>query len=141
MSRDPRYQKLLNSKRWQEVKRQVFRRTNGLCERCREEGIAAGILPDGYIKAGVDCHHIIPVESGRTEQEMEKLAYSLDNIRLLCLECHIKTHAEMGSHTREYVQENKKRKRNMFLQRNDPNYVDPDAEGNKPAADDGGKSK
>ena len=96
MSRDKRYQRLLNAKRWKEVKRIVWQRNNGLCERCREEGI---------ITAGVDCHHIIPVESAKTEQEMERLAYDVNNIRLLCIPCHIKTHQEMHSHTKENVEE------------------------------------
>lgn len=121
MSRDKRYQKLLNSKRWAEVKRIVFQRANGLCERCIEEGKAAGV-PDGWLTPGVDCHHIIPVESGKTDAEMEKLAYDVNNIRLLCVDCHIKTHVEMRSHYKENVQANKQRKRDMFRQRNDPNY-------------------
>ena len=113
MSRDKRYQRLLNSKRWLEVKRIVWQRTNGLCERCREEGI---------ITAGVDCHHIIPVESAKTEQEMERLAYDVNNIRLLCVPCHIKTHQEMQSHTKEKVAENKARARRRFMEANDPNW-------------------
>ena len=113
MSRDPRYQRLLNSKRWMEVKRIVWRRTNGLCDRCLQEGIAT---------QGVDCHHVIPVESAKTEQEMERLAYDVSNIRLLCVACHIKTHQEMRSHTKEKVAENKARKRELFRQRNDPNW-------------------
>ena len=125
MSRDKRYQRLLNSKRWAEVKRIVWRRAQGLCERCREEGKAAGV-PDGWLTPGVDCHHIIPVESAKTEQEMERLAYDVNNIRLLCVDCHIKTHVEMGSHYKENVQANKQRKRDMFRQRNDPNYQPPD---------------
>ena len=113
MSRDPRYQRLLNSKRWMEVKRVVWRRADGLCERCREEG---------FIRAGVDCHHVIPVESAKTEQEMERLAYNPDNCRLLCVDCHIKTHQEMRSHTKEKVAENKARARQRFMEANDPNW-------------------
>ena len=80
MSRSKRYQKLLNSKRWAEVKRIVWKRAGGLCERCRREGIAAGVLPDGYITPGVDCHHKIPVESANPDipGEMERLAYNPD---------------------------------------------------------------
>lgn len=121
MSRDKNYQTLLNDKRWREVKRIVWLRTNGLCERCIEEGKAAGV-PDGYITPGVDCHHIIPVESGRTVQEMERLCYDPNNIRLLCIKCHIKTHQEMLSHTKEKVKENKERARRRFLEANDPNW-------------------
>ncbi len=122
MSRDKRYQKLLNSRRWWEVKAEVWRRANGLCERCREEGIAAGVLPNGYVRAGVDCHHIKPVESGKTEAEMERLCYDVNNIRLLCVACHIKTHQEMRSHTKEEVRANKERRHSRFMERNDPNY-------------------
>ena len=121
MSRDKRYQRLLNSPRWREVKTQVWRRANGLCERCIREGKAAGV-PDGYITPGVDCHHIKPVESGRTVMEMEQLCYNPANIELLCIPCHIKTHQEMRSHTREKVAENKVRARQRFMEMNDPNY-------------------
>ena len=121
MSRDKNYQRLLNDKRWREVKTQVWRRANGLCERCIREGKAAGV-PDGYITPGVDCHHIRPVESGRTVMEMEQLCYNSANIELLCIPCHIKTHQEMRSHTKEYHRENYKKARNRFMEQNDPNY-------------------
>lgn len=121
MSRDKNYQRLLNSPRWREVKTQVWRRANGLCERCIREGKAAGV-PEGYITPGVDCHHIKSVESGRTVMEMEQLCYNPANIELLCVPCHIKTHQEMRSHTREKVKENKQRARQRFMELNDPNF-------------------
>ena len=115
MSRDKRYQKLLNSKRWAEVKRIIWQRAGGLCERCRREGL---------IRAGVDCHHIVPVESANPDdpQAMERLAYDVSNIELLCIPCHIKTHQEMRSHTKEKVKENKARARRRFMEANDPNW-------------------
>ena len=126
MSRDPRYQRLLNSRRWWEVKAIVFRRANGLCERCREEG---------RLSFGTDCHHVIPVETGRTEAEMESLCYNPDNCRLLCIPCHIKTHAEARSHCKDMVAENKARARHRFMEANDPNYH-PTADQENPAAPD-----
>ena len=120
MSRDARYQRLLNSKRWMKVKRQVWQRAEGLCERCKRDGIAERGVP--YITPGVDCHHKTPVESAKTEQEMERLAYDVNNIELLCIPCHIKTHQEMHSHRKEKVKENKERARRRFLEANDPNY-------------------
>ena len=116
MSRDKRYQRLLNDKRWWGdggVKVQVWRRANGLCEEC---------MKDGIITPGVDCHHVIPVETGRTIQEMERLAYDVNNVRLLCIPCHIKVHQDMHTHTKEKVKENKQRARQRFLEANDPNY-------------------
>lgn len=116
MSRDKRYQKLLNSPRWAEVKRIVWKRAGGLCERCRREG---------FITAGVDCHHIKPVEGAHTldgPDGMRARAYNPENIELLCIPCHIKTHQEMHSHKKEQVAENKARARARFLEANDPNY-------------------
>lgn len=123
MSRDPRYQRLLNSKRWREVKAYVDARAEGLCERCRREGIAAGV-PGGYLTPGKDHHHIIPVESANPDipGEMERLCYDVNNIELLCVPCHIKTHEEMHSHYGETVKERKELKRRRFLEENDPNY-------------------
>lgn len=133
MSRDKRYQKLLNSPRWGEVKRIVWRRAGGLCERCKREGIAERGAP--YIRAGVDCHHIRPVESARDEEEMRRLAYDVNNIELLCVPCHIKTHAEMRSHTKEKVAENKKRGRERRASWLDPNYEANNEGGERPDND------
>ena len=122
MSRSKAYQRLLNSKRWAEVKRIVWQRAGGLCERCKRDGIAERGVP--YITPGVDCHHKIPVESANPDdpQAMERLAYDVGNIELLCIPCHIKTHQEMRSHTKEKVKENKARARRRFMEANDPNY-------------------
>ena len=114
MSRDQRYQRLLNDKRWKLLRAYVFRRANGLCEMCKAEG---------FITPGVDVHHIKPVETGRTVQEMERLAYNPNNCQLLCIACHIKVHQDMQTHTKEKVAENKARARQRFMELNDPNFV------------------
>lgn len=122
MSRDPRYQRLLNSPRWKNIRREYLQR-HPLCERCER---------DGFVTAAVDVHHKKPVESAKTEQEMERLAYNLDgnNLEALCIPCHIKTHQEMRSHTKEKVKENKARARRRFMEANDPNWR-PDEESNE----------
>ena len=116
MSRDPRYQKLLNGKRWKLLRAEVFRRAGGLCELCKAEG---------FITPGVDVHHIKPVEQAKTVKEMERLAYNPANCQLLCVACHIKVHQDMRTHCKEKVKENKERARRRFLEANDPNYVQP----------------
>ena len=115
MSRSKEYQRLLNARRWAEVKAFVWKRAGGLCEACRR---------NGYITQGRDCHHKIPVESANPDipGEMERLAYNPDNVELLCIPCHIKAHVELRSHYQENVQANKQRARQRFLERNDPNY-------------------
>ena len=101
--RDPRYQKLLNSKRWKEVRMRKLQK-NPLCERCLEQG---------YYVSAIDVHHIIPVESARTVEEMEQLAYNENNLKALCISCHVAIHKEMGKNTKEQV----KQRQDIYLQR------------------------
>lgn len=103
------------------MKRIVWARAGGLCERCKREGIAAGV-EGGYLTPGVDCHHKRPVESARDEEEMKRLAYDVNNIELLCIPCHIKTHKELGKFTPEHVAENKRRRAERTASWLDPNY-------------------
>ena len=120
MSRDPRYQKLLNSPRWKNIRR-AYLQAHPLCERCQREG---------FVRSAIDVHHKTPVESAKTEQEMERLAYNPANLEALCIPCHIKTHQEMHSHCKEQVKANKQRARQRFMEANDPNFV-PDGDEDK----------
>ena len=107
MSRDRNYQRLLNSKRWQEVKRIVWQRTNGLCEDCLKQGI---------VRAGVDCHHIVPVETATSPQEMERLCFDVNNVRLLCIACHSAIHEGMGKGTRKLAIERAKQRQDRWAE-------------------------
>ncbi len=93
----PEHMRMLNDKRWMETKRVVWQRAEGLCEWCKR---------NGYIVPGVDCHHIIPFESAKTQAEMERLCYDADhNVVLLCVACHQRVHKELMSKTKEKVKE------------------------------------
>ena len=107
MSRDPRYQKLLNSKRWKELRRQYLQ-AHPLCERCEAEG---------YVRSAVDLHHLVPVETGKTQQEMERLAFDIHNLRALCIPCHIATHKEMGKGTKDNRKEREEQRQARWLER------------------------
>ena len=72
MSRDPNYQRLLNSKRWKML-RQEYLRAHPLCERCKA---------DGLIRSAIDVHHKVPVESAHTLMEMEQLAFDWHNLQV-----------------------------------------------------------
>ncbi len=91
----PEHMRMLNDRRWLDTKRVVWHRAGALCEWCKR---------DGYIRAGVDCHHIIPFESAKTQAEMERLCYDPNNFVLLCIPCHQRAHKEMMSHKKEAVQ-------------------------------------
>lgn len=128
MSRNRYYQHLLNQKRWKELRLWKLQR-NPLCERCIEEGEAQGI-EGGYIKAAIDVHHIVPVETGKTEQQMEQLCYDPNNLRSLCVPCHVKTHKEMGKNTKANHKERTQTRLQQWIARHQRPERD-DAEGNR----------
>lgn len=95
MSRNKDYQRLLNSKRWKQLRMWKLQQ-NPLCELCQAEG---------FVRSAIDVHHKIPVESARTPQEMEQLCFNPLNLQALCISCHAKIHREAKSHTKEAHQQ------------------------------------
>ena len=106
MSRDKRYQSLLNSRRWQDTKAEVWQRAKGLCEECARQG---------YVRAGRDCHHVIPISSSMSVAEMTRLCYDVNNVRLLCIEHHIAAHKSMGKNTKANRQERTAQRVSRFM--------------------------
>lgn len=121
----PEHDKMFKDKRWPAIKAFVWERDGGLCRVCKRNGIENGV-EDGYIVSGFACHHVIPFESAKSQAEMERLFFDVNNIILVCKECHAKIHKEMGSHTKEKVAERKAQRRQRFMERNDPNYKEED---------------
>ena len=107
MSRSPAYQKLLNSKRWREL-RARYREAHPLCERC---------LAEGRVSPTVDIHHREPVESAKTDYDMQRLCFDWNNLQALCVACHIEVHQQERSHSKEQVQANKQRETQRWLDR------------------------
>ena len=92
---------IYNSREWKELTIQK-KRANPLCEQCIKDGEAIGI-PGGYVKS-VECvHHIIPIETARTKEEMRRLAFDWNNLMSLCKSCHARIHKELGSNTAKIV--------------------------------------
>lgn len=111
MSRNKDYQRLLNTKRWKELRAWKLQQ-NPLCEMCQAEG---------YVRAAVDVHHIRPVESAHSVSEMEQLCYDIKgNTMSLCIPCHVKVHKEMGKNKKENVIERKKISLQRWIQKNRP---------------------
>lgn len=98
-----KYMQLLNTKEWRELRARKICECNGLCERCKREGIEAGV-PGGYIRAAKTVHHIQPVEGVADEpadtllERMKARCFDYNNLILLCPDCHHRTHKEMKSH-------------------------------------------
>ena len=95
MSRSKEYQRLLNDKRWKQLRIQYLQ-AHPLCEICAQ---------DGYVRAAIDCHHKTPVESAKSRQEMERLCYDWNNLQALCIPCHVRVHKEQRSHSRKAHQQ------------------------------------
>lgn len=82
MNYHEKFKAFYNSKEWKQIKSRKFREAEGLCEQC---------LKAGVVRAGVDVHHIVPVEKNWNK----RLEYS--NLILLCKECHNGRHGRGGS--------------------------------------------
>lgn len=68
--------KFYNRKQWKQVRDAYFKSVFGLCERCGKPG---------YI-----VHHKTPLNTNNVNDP--KIAYSFDNLELLCLDCHNAEH-------------------------------------------------
>jgi 5-methylcytosine-specific restriction endonuclease McrA len=76
------YQEIYSDPRWISI-RTYKTKENPLCEKCEELGIVT--IMD-------EVHHKIPFQKGKTAQEIERLAFDIDNVISVCASCHHKLH-------------------------------------------------
>lgn len=79
---DPKIRAKYNCEKWKKVRKLKIQKANGLCEKCWRE---KRIFVEGKI-----VHHKIEI----TDQNYNnpELMYGLDNLELLCDDCHHKLH-------------------------------------------------
>ena len=89
---------IYNSREWKELRIAKLRSTNGLCEECLKQGI---------VTSARCVHHIVPIETARTKDEMKRLAIDcgLQGLKSLCFACHARIHKELGSNTAKIVRQ------------------------------------
>ena len=89
---------IYNSREWKELRIAKLRSTDGLCEECLKEGI---------VTSARCVHHVVPIETARTKDEMKRLAIDcgLQGLKSLCFACHAKIHKELGSNTAKIVRQ------------------------------------
>ena len=89
---------IYNSREWKELRIAKLRSTDGLCEECMKQGI---------VTAARCVHHIVPIETARTKDEMRRLALDcgLQGLKSLCFACHARIHKELGSNTAKIVRQ------------------------------------
>ena len=87
---------IYDSREWKELRAAKLRSTNGLCEECMKHGI---------VTSARCVHHIVPIETARTKDEMKRLAIDcgLQGLMSLCYACHARIHKELGSNTAKVV--------------------------------------
>jgi 5-methylcytosine-specific restriction protein A len=93
--RNPEYRRIITGKRWQELRGAYMLKnaiTNGgFCEQCVKNYFVGGPRP----RKATEVHHIVPIESAHTREEMEALAYNEGNLMALCSECHHELHRQL----------------------------------------------
>jgi 5-methylcytosine-specific restriction endonuclease McrA len=77
----PEQEAFYKSHKWRQVRNAYFKHARGLCEIC---------LSKGLIKQGEIVHHKIEMDPEKIHNE--RLAYGVDNLQLVCRECHAKLH-------------------------------------------------
>lgn len=96
MAHSKLYIRLMNSSEWQRLSKE-WKAEHPICEICYK---------DYDIIAPAQCvHHIVPIESGRTDAECKRLAFSRSNLQSLCFACHSAVHKREKSHTKEAHQQ------------------------------------
>ena len=96
---------IYNSREWRELKA-MKKKANPVCEMCQAEGRAKGIR-FGYLTPTQCVHHIVPIETATTKDEMKRLAFMWSNLQSLCYRHHHQVHNAAGYHTKATVQERK----------------------------------
>lgn len=104
MSKDERYIKMINSRRWQRLRQAKINRSP-LCELCKLDGI---------MSAAQEVHHMIPVESVKDTDKMERLMFDMGNLQSLCHDHHVEVHKLMQSHSKAAAMRNNEMLRKRF---------------------------
>ncbi|WP_075559137.1 HNH endonuclease signature motif containing protein [Parabacteroides timonensis] len=107
MAKDANYIKLINTARWKRVRLKKLQ-AQPLCECCQDKD---------KITPATEVHHVTPVETVTTIEQMETLMFEYSNLMSVCHECHKNIHAEMFSHSKENVKRANERRTKRFTDR------------------------
>lgn len=107
MAKDANYIKLINTTRWRTLRLKKLQ-SQPLCE-CDE------CKKHGKITPATEVHHIVPVESVTTIEQMTLLMFDWHNLMSISHECHQRIHREMFSHSKANVQKANERRTQRFI--------------------------
>ena len=107
MAKNAIYKKLIHTTKWLKLRKQVLT-DHPLCQRCLEQGVTT---------PAVEVHHIVPAETAINQRDMSALMYDYHNLRALCHNCHVLTHAEMGRSGKEARRKRNDEQLNQFVKK------------------------
>lgn len=81
--RNAAYKRLIRSRRWALLRR-AYITAHPMCEECLKRGI--------WDSVAREVHHRRPISTGRSVEEMERLAFDVGNLESVCPECHRRLH-------------------------------------------------
>lgn len=96
--------KFYHTTEWKKVRDYYFTLKMGMCERCKKD--------KGYLNKGIIVHHKKYIKDQDFITWNKEILLSINNLELLCLECHNKEHmrekafndnAEINLETGEYI--------------------------------------
>ena len=115
------YNRWIQSKEWRELRDQVKREQRGLCKWCLDR--------HGCVVPAEVVHHMIEVESGKTEAEQRRLMFSRSNCVGLCKKCHSDYHNDKGYHKSDVVTERQKTRHEAWQDAMEKRFKGPSTEG------------
>ena len=116
---------IYNSREWKELRIAKLRSTNGLCEECLKQGI---------VTSARCVHHVVPIETARTKDEMRRLAIDcgLQGLKALCFACHARIHKELGSNTAKIVRQRAEARQDRWKDNLMNKFIKKEDDENKP---------
>jgi len=90
MAHSKLYVQIMNSREWHAMRSLVIQE-QPICQVCKARGI---YTPSRCV------HHIVPVESAKSDREAWAIALQRENCQALCYECHAEMHKAERSHSR-----------------------------------------
>ena len=102
MRKHEAYKKIISSRRWGKLRNRKLSETAEKqgqsycrCEECVKKWNSGD--HSQRPRFATEVHHIKPIGIGKTMEEMEALAFDMNNLEAVCRDCHEKLHDDMGS--------------------------------------------
>lgn len=107
MAKGKDYIRMIHSPLWVKLRHQRLT-AHPVCEECESQGL---------LTPAVEVHHCVPVESGVTPREQERLMFDYDNLRALCHRCHVEAHKAMGRSGKELTKQRRTLRTEIAIRR------------------------